>query len=357
MRVETLFWIVVVVLSCLFLLYRHMNRRRLNRALGKLPEIYDAVRASFLSGSRAVPDSSLPRHAMLGTLEAISETRGGPPPAFADLSKRERRFVELLHATTCMSDREFERTLAQLSKQEQKTFQQLRDIYSGPPPRKSYTRLMIDRVAAYRRARREAKLAAESQRRYDAYWAQFVFWEVHDILQWLKTDAPRDPDMWHLLPDLNWDYPELYDVLLWVVTQPECDAATAINILHLMNPDVAMDQASGGKFWPVYGNVDPAESAEVKLLAMIGTRSEQAGFVRNELLPDQMCTNEDNAGLLAMILRERQRIEEAGRSVPFPLPVKLLSKPVLETGRIPATSYEAHDDRLILTKSESLQAV
>lgn len=358
MRVETLFWIVVVVLSCLFLLHRHLNRRRLNRALGKLPEVYDAARASFLSGSRAAPSSSQRRHAMLGTLATISETRGGEsPPAFADLTKREMRFVELLHATTCMNDREFKRTLTRLSKQEQKTFQQLRDIYGGPPPRRSYVRQMIDHVAVYRRVRRKAKLDAEAKRASDALWAaEYYFWEIPDILQWLKTDAPRDPDMWHLLPGLNWDYEELYDVLLWVVTQPECDAATAIDILHLMNPDVTMDKASGGTRWLMPGEVNPVESTEVKLLAMIGVRSEDSSFVRHELAPDWLCTTESNVGLLDMMLSEKESIEAAGRNVPFPMPVKLLSTPVPATGRMPATPYETHDDRLLLAKSKDLQA-
>lgn len=358
MRVETLFWIVVVVLSCLFLLYRHLNRRRLNRTLGKLPEIYGAARASFLSGSRAAPSSSQPRHAILGALEALSETKNGePPPAFADLSKRERRLFELLHATTCMNDREFKRTLARLSKQEQKTFQQLRDIYGGPPPRRSYVLQMIDHVAVYRRVRRKAKLDAEAKRASDARWAaEYYFWEIPDILQWLRTEAPRDPDLWHLLPGLNWDYPELYDVLLWVVTQPECDAATAILILHLMAPDVAMDKASRGTRWLKPGEVEPAEITEVKLLAMIGVRSEDASFARHELAPDGLCTTESNAGLLDMMLSEKERIEAAGRNVPFPLPVKLLSTPVPVTGRMPATPYETHDDRLLLAKSKDLQA-
>ncbi|MBZ7921988.1 DUF4274 domain-containing protein [Ensifer adhaerens] len=359
MRVETLFWIAVVVLSCLFLLYQHLDRRRLNRTLGKLPEIYDAARAEFLSGSRASAHSKRPRHAMLGTLETISETTGGggPPPAFADLTKREMRFVELLHATTCMNDREFKRTLTRLSKQEQKTFQQLRDIYGGPPPRRSYARRMIDRVARYRRVRRQAKLDAEAKRASDARWAaEYYFWEIPDILQWLRTEAPRDPDLWHLLPGLNWDYEELYDVLLWVVTQPECDAATAILILHLMAPDVAMDIASGGTQWCEPGD-KRAESTEVKLLAMIGVRSEDSSFVRHELAPDWLCTTESNAGLLDMMLSKKERIEASGRNVPFPLPVKLLSTPVPATGRTPATRYETHDDRLLLAKSDNLQAV
>lgn len=358
MRVETLFWIVVVVVSCLFLLYGHMNRRRLNRALGKLPEVYDAARAGFLSGSRAAPSSSQPRHAMLGALEALSETKNGePPPAFADLSKRERRLFELLHATTCMNDREFKRTLARLSNQEHKTFQQLRDIYGGPPPRRSYVRQMIDRVAVYRRVRRKAKLDAEAKRASDARWAaEYYFWEIPDILQWLRTEAPRDPDLWHLLPGLNWDYEELYDVLLWVVTQPECDAATAILILHLMAPDVAMDIASGGTRWCEPGG-KRSESTKVKLLAMIGVRSEDSSFIRHELAPDWLCTTESNAGLLGMMLSEKARIEAAGRNVPFPLPVKLLSTPVPATVRMPATPYETHDDRLLLAKSKNLQAV
>lgn len=352
MRAETWFWIIVVVLASAYLIYSHVNRRRLNIALGKLPELYDAARAGFLSGSRALAYSTQPQHAMLVALEAISEMREGqPPPAFADLSKRERRCVELLHAATCMSDREFKRTLARLSKQEQNAFQQLRDIYDGPAPRKPYARAMVDRVAVYWRSRREAKLAAERQRAADEYWSRFDELEISCVLEWLKTEAPRDPDMWHKLPGLNWDYPEIYDILLWVVTQPECDAATAILILQLMSPDVAMDLASGGTRWRRPGDLEPLESAEVKLLAMICMRSEKSSFVRRELAPDRLCTAERNAGLLDMMLTQKQGIEAAGRNVPFPLPEKLLSKPVPATVREPLTGFEVHDDRVLLPKA------
>lgn len=353
MRVETLFWIVVVVLSCLFLLYRHVNRRRLNRALGKLHKIYDEARAGFLSGSRARAYGILPQDAMLGALEAFSEARGGgPPPAFTDLTKREMRFVELLHATTSMNDREIKRTLARLSKQEQKTFQQLRDIYGGPAPRKSYARALVDRVVAYRRSRREAKLAAEHRRVEDEYWSRFDKLQISHVLEWLETEAPRDPDMWHKLVGLNWDYPEIYDILLWVVSQPECDASTAHLVLHLMQPDVAMDMASGGQRWlGASGIVDPADSSEVRLLAMIGKRSEEESFVRHELLPDRLCTEEGNASLMDMMLDEKQRIEREGRTLPFPLPVKLLSRPVRLAGRKPKTDYDVHDDCVLLPKS------
>ncbi|RDL51405.1 hypothetical protein BLJAPNOD_02538 [Ensifer sp. M14] len=353
MRVETLFWIVVVVLSCLFLLYRHVNRRRLNRALGKLPEIYDAARASFLSGSRARGHGILPLDAMLGTLEAFSEAKGGgPPPEFADLTKREMRFFELLHATTSMSDREFKRTLARLSKQEQKTFQELRDLYGGPALGKSYPRARIDRMAAKWRSRRETKLAAEHQRVEDEYWSRFDQLQIYHVPEWLKTEAPRDPDMWHKLVGLNWDYSEIYDILLWVVSQPECDASTAILILQMMAPDVAMELASGGTQWlPSGGIADQIVSSEVGLLAMIGKRSEEESFVRHELLPDRPSSEEGNAALLGMMLDEKQRIEGEGRTLPFPLPVKLLSKPHPPMGRKPKTDYNVHDGCVLLPKS------
>ncbi|MCV9996722.1 DUF4274 domain-containing protein [Pararhizobium sp. YC-54] len=347
MRIETLFWSAVVVVSCAVLVHRYLGRRTLNKCLLKAPDAYEAARAKFISGARAASHGDEAELGMLTAIETFTETRGGnAPPAFAELSRRERRFVELVHATVTLPDPEFEGMLRRLSKVEQQMFQQLRTLSPSREPLKSRIQIMRERLEARRRAERERKLAAEVNRETHERSPRFDSMPISDILEWLKTEAPRDPDMWHKLPELNWDYEEIYDILQWVVSQPECDASTAIVILHLMNVDVTMDLASGGERRRVSPDFDPSTNAEVKLLAIIGRRSEEDSFVRHELAPDRLSIDENNAGLLAMMQSEKQRIEAEGRNVPFPLPVKLLSKPVLKTGRLPHTVFQVNDDRL-----------
>lgn len=341
-RIETLFWSAVVVLAIGVLVYRHVNRRNVNRALGEAREAYAAARAQLIADPLAVSFGPKGGYAVLTVVEAIADGRGaGPPPTFAELSGREMRAVELAHAATILTDRQFNKTLRRLSAKEQTVFRQLRDLMrdetSAPPVRE--TTLRAD--TSKRSAAIDESGERQSRPVFDAL-------PIAGILEWLKNTAPRDPDMWHLLPELNWDHSEIHDILLWVVSQEECDASTAVLILHLMQPDVAMDMASGGQRWHAGGEADASVSSEVRLLAMIGKRSEEESFGHHVFAPDRLCTDEGNKALLDMMLSEKERIESAGRRLPFPLPVKLLSKPALVTGRKPKPDFEVHDDRLLV---------
>jgi len=170
--------------------------------------------------------------------------------------------------------------------------------------------------------------------------------EMPEILDWLQMRAPRSPDLWHILPDLNWDHEEhLYPILLWAVRQPECDAATAIDILQLMNDDVALDLASGGTRWARSG-FDPDNSDEVRLLQAICERSEGAGFAGPVLKQTMWASTHANHQHLEMLQGVLAEIEAEGRSVPFPLPVKLLSAPVPDDVRAARTPVRTDDDAI-----------
>lgn len=172
--------------------------------------------------------------------------------------------------------------------------------------------------------------------------------EMPEILDWLQTRAPRSPDLWHILPDLNWDYEEhLLPILLWVVRQPECDAATAIDILKLMNADVTLDRASGGTTW-TFGAFDPNDSDEVRLLQAICERSEGAGFSGPVLQQTMWPSTHANRQYLEMLQGVLAKIEAEGRSVPFPLPVKLLSAPVPDDVRPARTPVQIYDDAILV---------
>ncbi|WDZ78606.1 hypothetical protein PWG15_09005 [Ensifer adhaerens] len=348
MRIETLFWSAVVVLAVALLIYRHVSRRKSNAALGRFTEAYDAARRRLIADPQAVTLGAQTDYAVLTVIEAITENRGGgAPPALADLSPRELRAVELAHAATIMTDRQFDKALRRLSAKEHTVFRQLRGL-SQEQPVTSGVHARAGHPDAGERSGAKVEHAAERVTTKEQNGRTFDRLQIAGILNWLETAAPRDPDMWHLLADLNWDYPEIYDILLWVASQPECDASTALLILQLMQPDVAMDKAAGGLRWRTAGDADPAASSEVRLLAMIGKRSEDESFVRRELAPDRLCSPEANAALLDMMLGEKQRIEGDGRKLPFLLAVKLLTKPALLTGRRPKTDFEVRDDCLLV---------
>lgn len=347
MRIETLFWGAVVVVSCAVLIHRYIGRRKHNQFLLKASDTYAATRTKFVSGARAASHGDDVELGMLTAIETFTETRrGNAPPVFADLSKREKRFVELVHLTAALPDSEFKRMFRRLTKAEQQTFGPLRGLSHSAQPLQSRIQSMRERLEMRRNAQTGQKPVAEANHGTDQLSPRFDSMPISSVLEWLKTEAPRDPDMWHLLTNLNWDYEEIFDILAWVVNQPECDASTAIVILHLMNADVTMEQASGGKRWSTSSDFDPSTSAQVKLLARIGRRSEDGSFVRHELAPDLLGSGENNRALLAMMMDEKQRIEAEGRNLPFPLPVKLLSKPILTTGRLPRTDFQVNDDRL-----------
>lgn len=172
--------------------------------------------------------------------------------------------------------------------------------------------------------------------------------EMPEILAWLQTRAPRSPDLWHILPDLNWDHEEhLHPILLWVVRQPDCDAATAIDILSLMNDDVTLDLASGGTRWARTG-FDPNDSDEVRLLQAICERSEGGGFAGPVLKQTMWPSTHANHQHLEMLQGVLAKIEAEGRSVPFPLPVKLLSAPVPDDVRPARTPVRLDDDAILV---------
>lgn len=147
------------------------------------------------------------------------------------------------------------------------------------------------------------------------------------------------------MPRLNWDYEELYKILRWIVEQPECDAATAIDILNLMEPDTAMDITSGGTRWVFnHKDSDPETRDEVQLLKTICLRSEDGSFKGPTL--KQGFDPSENLDLLNMMRGELVKIEAAGRMFPFPLPVRLLSAPEPENLAARTRPIIANDDRI-----------
>lgn len=58
------------------------------------------------------------------------------------------------------------------------------------------------------------------------------FSDKDSVLSWL--DANRNPDLWpHVVFQVNYDHPNALDYVEWIVSQPECDKATAVIAMGL----------------------------------------------------------------------------------------------------------------------------
>ena len=140
-------------------------------------------------------------------------------------------------------------------------------------------------------------------------------------LEWLQANP--DPDLWHEIVcggSLNWDTEAAEAFVEWVITQPDCDRATAAYLYLVCRRD--MDRVS---------NAETTLSG--RLVASIVERSERGdGYPRSELTLSQFGEQDDQRALL-------QRVQ-AG-------PERLLGAPL--TGRRTQTPYVVHSEGVIQT--------
>ena len=81
---------------------------------------------------------------------------------------------------------------------------------------------------------------------------------AQSIRAWLKE---QDPDVWHVTADyLNWD--NSTHVVKWIVSQPQCDKATAAKLFWLAGPDFfactlarGEDLPGWAESWPIVETV------------------------------------------------------------------------------------------------------
>gem|GEM_PF-4401973 len=251
----------------------------------------------------------------------------GTLPEWHELSRRHQRFLEIAHYADVLGKQEFEQKKQIANDAEKHVFEQILVLTGGETAESLFKTLGW----------------------YYVDLSAFDEVVMPDILVWLRNRAPRDPAIWHEMPKLNWDYEaEIYEILRWIVEQPECDAATAIDILHLMGPDTTMDKATGGTRW-LFGknDFDPSMSDEVQVLATICRRSESGSFEGPRLKQDD--TN--NLSLLKMMRGVQAEIETDGRVLPFPLPEKLLSAPVPTDILTRHPPVKVNDDRVWIPKA------
>lgn len=105
-------------------------------------------------------------------------------------------------------------------------------------------------------------------------------WDGADLLAWLKA---RGPDDWHRCAcTWNWDQP--YDVIRWIIRQPDCDAGTAVTLFARGQPGS----------WSQYKSVAEIEAKEgwamenVRFLIEICERWEKGQYKAWRFRPDEL---------------------------------------------------------------------
>ena len=147
-------------------------------------------------------------------------------------------------------------------------------------------------------------------------------------------EQSRDPDLWHLVPGgFNFDSERTFEVLNWIIEQPECDRATAALIfLRLCGSDYV------GK--PIIPE-DERSRPTAEIINKICKRSESEGFARSELSLSCVEEADDQRPLLQeMVASYSGAIGDC-----IPIPTRLFSVPFI--GRAPITPYVVQDEGYI----------
>lgn len=140
---------------------------------------------------------------------------------------------------------------------------------------------------------------------------------------WLKERGP-DPDLWHMIANhLNYDYPESMEIFEWIVDQPECDAATAADILLLLSAEA-------------YMNAETEEDAgyhknEWRLAKKICDCNQSMGFSSRVLEPLTANDHDWAQSELKWETAIYERMLAEGKVPPWHPPKELLREPI--TGR------------------------
>ncbi|MBK9082905.1 MAG: DUF4274 domain-containing protein [Rhizobiales bacterium] len=138
------------------------------------------------------------------------------------------------------------------------------------------------------------------------------------LLGWLERQPPQ-PDLWHEIA-VNSDPDGMDEIFLWIVRQPDCDAATAAHIFHANNSFEALD--AGGRIGP----------ARVEIATIVARRWAANDFARYELGFEERGYEEPLASYRA---REAEAAAR-GEAPAFAAPEGLFA---FRPGRAPDTPY------------------
>lgn len=330
------FWYAVVAVSTAMLVHRAYRRRKTNSSLAALPEAFRRG-ATMLSGSPQAADAAARADFLIPW--AIQQVRGNDEPVDPTaLTSQELRLAELVHAAIILDEPAFKAACGQVSAIERKILESVRGM-AAQEPRVTLEQFKGDRLQErVRKAlapRPPLPTASAAAERGEAPPRRFK--QVSELLDWLPDNS--DPDLWHLLvANLNYDYEDTLKVVHWIVSQPDCDRATAALALFLINADAYIG-------YETLEACDGWDRHYWSIARTICERSEAGLYPRSRF--NLTCVNVDNdqTGTLDMLLRCARDLVERGKRVPWPMPVRLLSQPFEGRDAMSAT-YLVNDDTL-----------
>jgi hypothetical protein len=97
------------------------------------------------------------------------------------------------------------------------------------------------------------------------------------LMAWLETATP---DQWHQVAD-GWNWGSGEDPLRWIVSQPDCDKATALLIFWRGEPGYYWSGARDKAGWKASGKFFPEDLYD--MLTGIVARWRAGGFTRSEI--------------------------------------------------------------------------
>jgi hypothetical protein len=136
-------------------------------------------------------------------------------------------------------------------------------------------------------------------------------------------------------------------VIEWIVTQDQCDRATAA--LALLRADISslMDYLTP--------EACPAElRARWRIADVVCTRSEGVGYLRTGLELSAFGEENDQSGLLLSWAHKAEQMAEERRFPPWPLPAMLLTNDFV--GTPPQVPYRVIDGDLVLLRERERSA-
>lgn len=164
--------------------------------------------------------------------------------------------------------------------------------------------------------------------------------EILDMIS--ATEA--NPELWHILVDgLDLANPVAAPIVDWIVSQDECDRATAA--LALIRTDAAnLMLFDNGERCPQHLR------ARWEIARKVCERSEANGFVRTGLDLASIGEDNDQSGLLVLLAKRDAEMGDHHLVTPWPVPAMLLSDDFV--GSAPEVPYRVVDGALVLTEDD-----
>jgi len=165
-------------------------------------------------------------------------------------------------------------------------------------------------------------------------------WQTHSLEYLVTLDSAipwlgqhRDPALWYMLVrDLNYDQDVTYDIVGWILKQPDCPNAVAACAIERID-------------WPeIYGMADPPvwNARALCLLQIVALRETGAGFP-TDTLSDPF--GHDRSPMVNRCLLAAQSAKANGITPVLPMPFRTLT--AAPRGPVPRTAYEVDETGIL----------